>query len=101
MVSISHPLTFASINPFRLTLEIFGIQLIFNCCFLGKHGSLAHAVKVRKQTHKVEKQDKPKKPTGRAKKRMLYKRRLPILEGSAKRDEPTKSLISNKEAIYL
>jgi small subunit ribosomal protein S30e len=39
------------------------------------HGSLARAGKVRSQTPKVDKQEKKKKPTGRAKKRILYNRR--------------------------
>lgn len=43
---------------------------------MGKvHGSLARAGKVKSQTPKVEKQEKPKQPTGRAKKRVLYTRR--------------------------
>ena len=40
------------------------------------HGSLARAGKVKGQTPKVEKQEKKKLPTGRAKKRMLYNRRF-------------------------
>ena len=40
------------------------------------HGALAHAGKVRNQTPKVAKQEKPKKKTGRAKKRLLYNRRF-------------------------
>ncbi|KZT54994.1 ribosomal protein S30 [Calocera cornea HHB12733] len=44
---------------------------------MGKvHGSLARAGKVKQQTPKVEKQEKKKKPKGRAKKRMLYNRRF-------------------------
>ena len=39
-------------------------------------GSLARAGKVKGQTPKVEKQEKKKLPTGRAKKRMLYNRRF-------------------------
>jgi ribosomal protein S30 len=46
-------------------------------CFTGKvHGSLARAGKVRGQTPKVEKQEKKKKRTGRAKRRMQYNRRF-------------------------
>lgn len=42
---------------------------------MGKvHGSLARAGKVKGQTPKVEKQEKPKQPKGRAKKRLLYNR---------------------------
>uniref|UniRef100_A0A7I4C5J4 40S ribosomal protein S30 n=1 Tax=Physcomitrium patens TaxID=3218 RepID=A0A7I4C5J4_PHYPA len=40
------------------------------------HGSLARAGKVRGQTPKVAKQDKKKKPKGRAHKRMQYNRRF-------------------------
>merc|ERR1712207_427 len=40
------------------------------------HGSLARAGKVRGQTPKVEAQEKKKKKTGRAKRRMQYNRRL-------------------------
>ncbi|XP_065220890.1 ubiquitin-like FUBI-ribosomal protein eS30 fusion protein [Planococcus citri] len=40
------------------------------------HGSLARAGKVKGQTPKVEKQDKKKKKTGRAKRRMQYNRRF-------------------------
>ena len=41
-----------------------------------QHGSLARAGKVRGQTPKVEKQDKKKKMTGRAKRRIQYNRRF-------------------------
>ena len=45
--------------------------------FQGKqHGSLARAGKVKSQTPKVEKQEKKKKPKGRAMKRLLYNRRF-------------------------
>ncbi|XP_041354375.1 ubiquitin-like protein FUBI [Gigantopelta aegis] len=40
------------------------------------HGSLARAGKVRGQTPKVEKQEKKKAKTGRAKRRMQYNRRF-------------------------
>ncbi|CAN1328230.1 40S ribosomal protein S30, partial [Linum perenne] len=40
------------------------------------HGSLARAGKVRGQTPKVAKQDKKKRPRGRAHKRMQYTRRF-------------------------
>ncbi|XP_043931768.1 ubiquitin-like protein FUBI [Protopterus annectens] len=43
------------------------------------HGSLARAGKVRGQTPKVAKQEKKKKKTGRAKRRMQYNRRLLML----------------------
>ncbi|CDK26381.1 unnamed protein product [Kuraishia capsulata CBS 1993] len=40
------------------------------------HGSLARAGKVKSQTPKVDKQEKPKQPRGRAYKRKLYTRRF-------------------------
>ena len=40
------------------------------------HGSLARAGKVKGQTPKVEKQEKKKKATGRAKRRLQYNRRF-------------------------
>lgn len=40
------------------------------------HGSLARAGKVRGQTPKVPKQEKKKRPRGRAMKRMKYNRRF-------------------------
>ena len=40
------------------------------------HGSLARAGKVRGQTPKVAKQDKKKKPRGRAHKRLQHNRRF-------------------------
>ncbi|PVD25570.1 hypothetical protein C0Q70_13226 [Pomacea canaliculata] len=40
------------------------------------HGSLARAGKVRGQTPKVDKQEKKKRKTGRAKRRMQYNRRF-------------------------
>ncbi|GAB1317342.1 40S ribosomal protein S30 [Madurella fahalii] len=44
---------------------------------MGKvHGSLARAGKVKSQTPKVEPQEKPKTPKGRAHKRELYTRRF-------------------------
>ena len=44
---------------------------------MGKvHGGLARAGKVKGQTPKVEKAQKPKKPVGRAYKRLLYTKRF-------------------------
>ena len=40
------------------------------------HGSLARAGKVKGQTSKVEKQEKKKKKTGRARRRIQYNRRF-------------------------
>jgi small subunit ribosomal protein S30e len=48
---------------------------------MGKvHGSLARAGKVKGQTPKKEKEVKPKAKTGRAKKRILYNRRVTLQE---------------------
>ena len=54
---------------------------------MGKqHGTLAKAGKVRKQTPKVAKLDKPRKPRGRAYKRILYKKNFaPVVPGQRKR----------------
>lgn len=53
------------------------IQFVFVFLFAGKvHGSLARAGKVKHQTPKVEKQEKKKKKTGRAKRRVQYNRRF-------------------------
>ncbi|CAI0377736.1 unnamed protein product [Linum tenue] len=57
---------------------------------MGKvHGSLARAGKVRGQTPKVAKQEKKKKPRGRAHKRMQYTRRfVTALSDLARREDP-------------
>lgn len=66
------------------TLEV-GLRLLG-----GKvHGSLARAGKVKGQTPKVEKQEKKKKKTGRAKRRMQYNRRfVNVVAGFGKRRGP-------------
>ncbi|KAK8545231.1 hypothetical protein V6N12_026069 [Hibiscus sabdariffa] len=60
---------------------------------MGKvHGSLARAGKVRGQTPKVAKQDKKKKPRGRAYKRMQYNRRfVTAVVGFGKKRGPNSS----------
>jgi small subunit ribosomal protein S30e len=54
---------------------------------MGKqHGTLAKAGKVRKQTPKVAKMDKARKPRGRAYKRVLYKKTFaPLLPGQKRK----------------
>lgn len=53
------------------------------------HGSLARAGKVKGQTPKVEKEDKKKKPRGRAFKRFLYNRRfVNVVVGPGKKRSP-------------
>eukprot|EP00914_Ancora_sagittata_P032662 GHVO01065995.1.p1 GENE.GHVO01065995.1~~GHVO01065995.1.p1 ORF type:complete len:133 (+),score=23.59 GHVO01065995.1:26-424(+) len=53
------------------------------------HGSLARAGKVKGQTPKVEKEEKKKKKTGRAKRRMQYNRRfVNVVTGFGRRKGP-------------
>jgi len=52
------------------------LLLLCSPCIGKVHGSLARAGKVKGQTPKAEKQDKKKKPRGRAFKKMLYNRRF-------------------------
>ncbi|KAF8051777.1 hypothetical protein N665_1668s0005 [Sinapis alba] len=60
---------------------------------MGKvHGSLARAGKVRGQTPKVAKQDKKKKPRGRAHKRLQHNRRfVTAVVGFGKKRGPNSS----------
>jgi small subunit ribosomal protein S30e len=57
---------------------------------MGKvHGSLARAGKVRGQTPKVAKQEKKKRPKGRAGKRIVYNRRfVNVVVGPGKKKSP-------------
>ncbi|CDY35885.1 BnaA07g01020D [Brassica napus] len=56
------------------------------------HGSLARAGKVRGQTPKVAKQDKKKKPRGRAHKRLQHNRRfVTAVVGFGKKRGPNSS----------
>ena len=57
-------------------LENLTIQLTVPLLGGKVHGSLARAGKVRGQTPKVEAQEKKKKKTGRAKRRIQYNRRF-------------------------
>jgi len=69
---------------------------------MGKvHGSLTRAGKVRKQTPKVEKKDRPRKlPVGRAKRRRQYLRRyavlLPSVGGKKKKFKPNEQKSEKK-----
>merc|ERR1711997_722936 len=66
----AEPLAACGLSELR-TLELNGRLLG------GKvHGSLARAGKVKGQTSKVEKQEKKKKKTGRARRRIQYNRRF-------------------------
>ncbi|KAK7200666.1 40S ribosomal protein S30 [Novymonas esmeraldas] len=60
---------------------------------MGKiHGSLARAGKVKNQTPKVAKQEKPKQPRGRALKRLKYTKRF-----LAKTVKPGEKVHMNKQ----
>ena len=78
----------------RYSLIVHGntvlILNIFTLLCVGKvHGSLARAGKVRGQTPKVAPQEKAKKPTGRACKRMKYNRRfVNVVTGMGKKRGP-------------
>ncbi|RXH88718.1 hypothetical protein DVH24_000317 [Malus domestica] len=67
--------------------------MVVECRSEGKvHGSLARAGKVRGQTPKVAKQDKKKKPRGRAHKRLQYNRRfVTAVVGFGKKRGPNSS----------
>uniref|UniRef100_A0A1B6C3Y5 Ubiquitin-like domain-containing protein n=1 Tax=Clastoptera arizonana TaxID=38151 RepID=A0A1B6C3Y5_9HEMI len=57
-------------------LQEFSIDITIPLLGGKVHGSLARAGKVKGQTPKVEKQEKKKKKTGRAKRRIQYNRRF-------------------------
>ncbi len=77
-------------RPLKLCLSLFISFPFLSLLCPGKvHGSLARAGKVKSQTPKVEKQDKKKKPRGRANKRLLYNRRfVNIIVGPGKKKSP-------------
>jgi len=71
------------------TLETEDLEM--NVGLLGGkvHGSLARAGKVKGQTPKVEKQEKKKKKTGRAKRRFQYNRRfVNVVQGFGRKRGP-------------
>ncbi|KAL9954348.1 hypothetical protein ACROYT_G041872 [Oculina patagonica] len=70
----------ADLSTLELGLRLLGGKV---------HGSLARAGKVKGQTPKVDKQEKKKKKTGRAKRRMQYNRRfVNVVAGFGKRRGP-------------
>jgi small subunit ribosomal protein S30e len=74
-----------------LTGSMSGQMIEANVGLLGGkvHGSLARAGKVKGQTPKVEKQEKKKKKTGRAKRRFQYNRRfVNIVQGFGRKRGP-------------
>ncbi|KAL4709447.1 hypothetical protein ACJJTC_019744 [Scirpophaga incertulas] len=68
----------APLDDSSLVSELSSTELDLTVPLLGGkvHGSLARAGKVKGQTPKVEKQQKKKKKTGRAKRRIQYNRRF-------------------------
>eukprot|EP01024_Parvocaulis_polyphysoides_P038323 TRINITY_DN3437_c0_g2_i4.p2 TRINITY_DN3437_c0_g2~~TRINITY_DN3437_c0_g2_i4.p2 ORF type:complete len:109 (+),score=13.75 TRINITY_DN3437_c0_g2_i4:29-355(+) len=68
---------------------------------MGKvHGGLARAGKVKRQTPKVEKQEKKKQKTGRAKKRIQYNRRfVNVVTGLGKKRGPNSN--ADKQACLI
>ncbi|KAG6446015.1 uncharacterized protein LOC115440852 [Manduca sexta] len=68
----------APLDDSCLVSELSSAELDLTIPLLGGkvHGSLARAGKVKGQTPKVEKQQKKKKKTGRAKRRIQYNRRF-------------------------
>lgn len=66
------------------------VEVLYGGLLGGKvHGSLARAGKVKGQTPKVEKQEKRKKKSGRAKRRIQYNRRfVNVVQGFGRRRGP-------------
>ena len=80
-IQSSEQLWVSSLEPVLFDIYFVDVTYVFIfdllCNVLGKvHGSLARAGKVRGQTPKVAKQDKKKKPRGRAHKRLQHNRRF-------------------------
>ena len=74
-----------------LVASLSSIELDYNVLLVGGkvHGSLARAGKVKGQTPKVEKQEKKKKKTGRAKRRIQFNRRfVNVVQGFGRRRGP-------------
>lgn len=71
--------------------QLSSVELDLTVPLLGGkvHGSLARAGKVKGQTPKVEKQEKRKKKTGRAKRRIQFNRRFAnVVQGFGRRRGP-------------
>lgn len=79
------------LDLFTPVTELTSFELDMTVPLLGGkvHGSLARAGKVKGQTPKVEKQEKKKKKTGRAKRRIQYNRRfVNVVAGFGRRRGP-------------
>ncbi|XP_069676298.1 ubiquitin-like FUBI-ribosomal protein eS30 fusion protein [Periplaneta americana] len=71
------------------SLQSFSIDVSVSLKGGKVHGSLARAGKVKGQTPKVDKQEKKKKKTGRAKRRIQYNRRfVNVVQGFGRRRGP-------------
>jgi len=98
--SIEDLLLYANGSPLEDETELSSLstQIIeANVGLLGGkvHGSLARAGKVKGQTPKVEKQEKKKKKTGRAKRRFQYNRRfVNIVQGFGRKRGPNAAPVS-------
>ncbi|KAK2951728.1 putative small subunit ribosomal protein S30e [Blattamonas nauphoetae] len=69
---------------------------------MGKvHGALSRAGKVRDHTPKVEKTATHKKPTGRNKIRVVYKKRFAVIAPGQRRDGPNKQKTKGANANLL
>merc|ERR1711991_174288 len=72
LVSAGRPLEYGLLDVSPLSTIEVGMRMVG-----GKvHGSLARAGKVKGQTPKIEKQEKKKEKTGRAKRRQQYNKRF-------------------------
>ena len=81
----------APLSDDMLACQLDTDDLELNVGLLGGkvHGSLARAGKVKGQTPKVEKQEKKKKKTGRAKRRFQYNRRfVNVVQGFGRKRGP-------------
>ncbi|CAN6194813.1 unnamed protein product, partial [Urochloa humidicola] len=89
----SAPAAVPALNPSPIRRHRSSHHSLVVAAAMGKvHGSLARAGKVRGQTPKVAKQDKKKKPRGRAHKRMQYNRRfVTAVVGFGKKRGPNSS----------
>uniref|UniRef100_A0A6G3MKP1 40S ribosomal protein S30 (Trinotate prediction) n=1 Tax=Henneguya salminicola TaxID=69463 RepID=A0A6G3MKP1_HENSL len=68
----------------ELGLQNLGVVSVFSKLLGGKlHGSLSRAGKVKNQTKKVPKTEKPKPKTGRCKQRLKYNRRFLATSGAS------------------
>ncbi|EDQ92648.1 uncharacterized protein MONBRDRAFT_31020 [Monosiga brevicollis MX1] len=85
LVSAGRPLEYGLLDVSPLSTIEVGVRMLG-----GKvHGSLARAGKVKGQTPKVEKQEKKKVKTGRAKRRMQYNKRVVnVVTGLGKKRGP-------------